>query len=171
MLLNETRAKHPFWQRRVSLYLTVVFILIGFWLGMQAAVKYPQNPLLVAKPAKEAAAPSGEEGKVEGLEELAKELPAYLGQDVDAKLFTQVWQAIQENYIDRPVTPIKLFYGALEGLTAAVGDPYTNFLTPENTEEFGAELAGRFEGIGAEIAIKNERLTVVAPLPGTPVEA
>jgi carboxyl-terminal processing protease len=53
---------------------------------------------------------------------------------------------------------------------AGVGDPYTSFFDPETAEEFNQELAGTFEGIGAEIGLREGQIVVIAPLPGTPAE-
>ncbi|MBU4332105.1 S41 family peptidase [Patescibacteria group bacterium] len=97
------------------------------------------------------------------------EIPKYLTKDVNAQLFLEVWDIIHNKYVD-PVEDIKLFYGALAGSVAALGDPYSMFLEPKITSDFTEELQGKFEGIGAEIAIKADRLTIVAPLPDTPAE-
>jgi len=61
-------------------------------------------------------------------------------------------------------------YGAIEGLTASYGDPYTIFFPPKETTAFEEEVRGSFEGVGMEIAIKDKVLTVVAPLKNTPAE-
>lgn len=61
-------------------------------------------------------------------------------------------------------------YGAIEGMTAAYGDPYTVFFPPKETSAFQEEVRGDFEGVGMEIAIKDKVLTVVAPLKDTPAE-
>ncbi|MBI1961326.1 MAG: S41 family peptidase, partial [Parcubacteria group bacterium] len=95
----------------------------------------------------------------------------YLGRDVDFDLFTQVWGLLKKQYVDQPVSETKLFYGALQGMVASLDDPYSVFLEPQISEEFTESLNGRFEGIGAEIALKREQLTVVAPLDGSPAEA
>lgn len=61
-------------------------------------------------------------------------------------------------------------WGAIEGMTASYGDPYTVFFPPKETAVFQEEVRGDFEGIGMEIAIKDKILTVVAPLKDTPAE-
>lgn len=61
-------------------------------------------------------------------------------------------------------------YGAIEGLTAAYGDPYTTFFPPKDSKDFNDEVRGDFGGIGAEIGIKDDVLSVIAPLKGTPAE-
>ena len=97
-------------------------------------------------------------------------LPEYLTEDVNFDLFWQVWQYVQDKYVESDVPETQLFYGALRGLVASLEDPYSVFLEPELSEEFEQELSGNFEGIGAEIGIKNDQLTLIAPLPRTPAD-
>ncbi|MFH0856706.1 MAG: S41 family peptidase [bacterium] len=96
--------------------------------------------------------------------------PIQIDKDVDFNLFWQVWSAIKDEYVEKNISDKDLFYGALEGMVASLKDPYSIFLKPEISKEFSDELSGEFEGIGAEIGIKQERLTVISPLPGTPAE-
>ncbi len=91
--------------------------------------------------------------------------------DIDFSLFWDTWDELKKSYIDtKDVTDKQLFYGALKGMVASVGDPYTIFMEPKIAHEFSDDLAGTFEGIGAEIGIKNDILTIIAPLPGMPAE-
>ncbi len=96
------------------------------------------------------------------------EIPEYLTKDVDFRLFWDIWDLIKNKYYDKNIPETKLFYGALAGVVAALDDPHSVFLTPQNTSEFEEELEGNFEGIGAEIGVRNSILTVIAPLPDTP---
>ena len=89
---------------------------------------------------------------------------------VDFDQFWDVWETIQESYVDGPVDEQKLYHGAVKGLVEAIGDPYSLYFPPVEAEEFAADLSGAFEGIGAEIGIRNEQLIVVAPLPESPAE-
>lgn len=92
------------------------------------------------------------------------ELPA------DFETFWKLWRVLREKYYHQPVEDKKLFYGAMSGLAAALGDPYTVFFEPKSAQEFHQSLQGKFEGIGAEIGIKDAQLKIIAPLPGTPAE-
>ncbi len=95
----------------------------------------------------------------------------YLSKDVDFKLFWETWNTIREKYIDSSnIKDSQIFYGALAGVVASLDDPYSIFLPPEVSKEFNQELEGKFEGIGAEIGIKDEILTIIAPLPNSPAE-
>ena len=53
-------------------------------------------------------------------------------------------------------------------MTNSLGDPYTNFFDPEQAQRFQQDLSGSFNGIGVEIGIKKEMLTVISPLKDTP---
>jgi carboxyl-terminal processing protease len=99
-----------------------------------------------------------------------KTKPEFLKKDVDFSLFWEVWNIIDENYVYQPIGQTEMLYGAMIGSVASLGDPHSVFFDPEITQEFTEELQGSFEGIGAEIAIKNDRLTIVAPLPESPAQ-
>lgn len=89
---------------------------------------------------------------------------------VDFEMFWEVWDMLQADHVAHPISEKQLFYGAVAGLVDAVGDPYTQFFPPDLAAQFADELAGSFEGIGAEIGLKDDQLVVVAPLPNTPAE-
>lgn len=93
------------------------------------------------------------------------------GGTVNPQLFEEVWNTISERYVNGPVDQKALFYGAIRGLVAGLEDPYSRFLDPEETEVFNQELSGSFEGIGTEIGIKDDQLTIIAPLPNSPAAA
>lgn len=60
----------------------------------------------------------------------------------------------------------KMIYGAISGMTESLGDDYTVFMTPEDLRVFQEDVAGEFEGVGMEIGIREDQLTVIAPLRG-----
>ncbi len=96
--------------------------------------------------------------------------PQELAKDIEFKEFWQLWNLLKAKYYQQPVKDRDLFYGAMSGLAGSVGDPYTTFFEPESAQEFRESLSGQFEGIGAEIGIKDQLLQVIAPLPGMPAE-
>lgn len=93
-----------------------------------------------------------------------------LADDIEFKRFWELWSLLKEKYYQQPVKDRDLFYGAMSGMTASLGDPYTAFFEPKESEEFKDSLSGLFEGIGAEIGIKDEVLQVIAPLADSPAE-
>ncbi len=91
---------------------------------------------------------------------------------IDFSLFWDAYNKLQESFIDSSkINNEKVIYGAIKGMTDSLEDPYTSFFNPEKAREFQQDLSGSFEGIGVEIGIKDNFLTVVAPLKGTPGEA
>ncbi len=90
---------------------------------------------------------------------------------VDFSLFWDVWQRMHRYYIDAAVLDTqKMVWGAITGMVSASGDPYTVFLPPKENKEFKEDLGGEFEGIGAQLGLKGNRIIVIAPLKGTPAE-
>jgi len=103
-------------------------------------------------------------------------LDATPDQSVDLTDFWKAWNVLEENYVithassTMPSKKDKI-YGAIEGLAAAYGDPYTTFFPPTEAKAFAENISGNFAGVGMEIGIKDSVLTVIAPLKGTPAEA
>lgn len=92
--------------------------------------------------------------------------------NIDFKLFWQVWALVSSQYVDKKaVDPQKMFYGAVAGMVAALGDPYTVFLPPEDQKSITEEINGAFEGVGIQLGYdKNKRLAVIAPVKDTPAD-
>ncbi len=90
---------------------------------------------------------------------------------VDFSLFWKVWSLLEKKYVDADkLTPQDLLYNSIKGMMWATKDPYTVFLEPKEVKEFNSEIDGKFEGIGAEIGIKQGVLTIIAPLKDSPAE-
>jgi carboxyl-terminal processing protease len=92
-------------------------------------------------------------------------------QKIDFGRFWEVWDLVSANYLERPVDPQKMLWGAITGMVASLGDPYTSYLPPETNKNVQNALNGKYEGIGAELAIKDGLLIVIAPLDGSPAKA
>ena len=87
-------------------------------------------------------------------------------------LFWEVWNKLKTEHIDsNEVSDQDLMYGAIKGLTGALGDPNTVFFTPDESEKFNEDIRGSFGGIGAEIGIRDGNLTIIAPLADTPAQS
>ncbi|MEW6047909.1 MAG: S41 family peptidase [Bacillota bacterium] len=93
------------------------------------------------------------------------------GEDLTTVL--EVVGVIKTHYLE-PVSTVELLSayirtGSINGmLKEAVKDPYTRYMDPQAYQQFQIETTGHYAGIGIYIGIKNNRLTVVAPIPGTP---
>ncbi len=96
--------------------------------------------------------------------------PTSLSKDVDFKHFWDVWSLVKQSHYKQPVSDKSLYYGALKGMLAGLKDPYSVYFDPEEAKAFKSNLDGTFSGIGAEIGIKNDKLTVVSPLDGSPAK-
>lgn len=91
--------------------------------------------------------------------------------NIDFSLFWKVWDLLKEKHIDREkIDAQKLVYGAISGMLKATGDPYTDFFDPKQSKEFSEDIEGTFEGIGAELGIKDDILTIIAPLDDSPAQ-
>jgi len=90
---------------------------------------------------------------------------------IDFSLFWEAWNSLEQKYVDKKkVDPKVLYYGAIKGMVASVGDSYTFFLTPEENKESKRDLEGKFFGIGAELGLKNNQIMIVTPLKNSPAE-
>lgn len=83
--------------------------------------------------------------------------------------FWEAWDVLHEHF-NGALDMQKLYYGAVEGMVRATGDPYTVFADPAATKQFSETLSGRFSGIGVEIGLQNGVITVIAPLAGSPAD-
>ena len=82
------------------------------------------------------------------------------------ELFQKVLQFIEKNYVD-PVQNDTLVNGAIKGMMETL-DPHSNFLTPEIYRDMKIDTSGKFGGVGIEVAIKDDVLTVLAPMEDSP---
>jgi len=99
---------------------------------------------------------------------------------VDLSPVWRAWRVIDERFVptsvattsdEQPQDPeTERVYGMISGLAASLGDPYTFFLPPVEQKQFEDDMSGAFEGVGMEIAVRDEVLTVVSPLKQSPAE-
>ncbi len=82
------------------------------------------------------------------------------------ELFTDALSMVESQYADLPKHQ-DLIYGALKGMLVSL-DPYSEFLDPERYKELKVDTEGKFGGLGIEIAIKDDLLTVMTPIEDTP---
>lgn len=100
-------------------------------------------------------------------------------QDIEKADFAPMWKAWA--ILDQKIAPSKAsstkvvteqdkVWGAIQGLAASFGDPYTTFFPPQEAKAFAESVKGSFGGVGMEVTMKDKIITVVAPLKGTPAE-
>lgn len=105
--------------------------------------------------------------KVTGLQNLEQGK----SQSVDFSLFWDVWTRVQEKFVNRSKLDYqKMVYGAISGMLAALDDPYTVFMTPEENKEFSQSMQGNLEGVGMEVGMRKNAITVISPLENSPAK-
>jgi len=89
--------------------------------------------------------------------------------NVDFSLFWDTWARVQEKFVNRGKLDYqKMVYGAISGMLYSLGDPYTVFMTPEENKNFSQSLQGNLEGIGAEVGMRKDTVTIISPLSDSP---
>jgi len=135
--------------KKISLPLTIIICLV---LGFGGGILYTKKNTPTIPPIQQLV--NQDAGKI---------------QNVDFSLFWKVWNDLSAKYVDKSkLDTQKMVYGAIGGMVDAVGDPYTVFFEPVQAKQFAQEISGAFGGVGMEIGVKNDILTVIAPLPNTP---
>jgi len=91
------------------------------------------------------------------------------GERADMGLFWKVWGKLEEQYLDpKAIDPKKMVFGAIEGMTQALGDPYTSFFPPMENTRSKEDLSGEFSGVGIQLGFVDKTLAVMSPLPDNP---
>ena len=82
------------------------------------------------------------------------------------KLFSDVLYIIQKDYVEEPKVD-QLVEGAINGMLNTL-DPHSSYMPPDVYKEMQVETQGKFGGLGIEITIKDDLLTIVSPIEDTP---
>ena len=82
------------------------------------------------------------------------------------EVFSEVLRKIEKSYVES-AEPRNLIYGAIKGMVQTL-DPHSSFMSPDEYKEFMVQTEGSFPGVGIVITIKDNVLTVVSPIEGTP---
>lgn len=82
------------------------------------------------------------------------------------EVFTEVLREVEDNYVEQQDSQ-KLIQGAIRGMIQSL-DPHSSFMTKEEYQELMVETKGSFYGIGIEIGLRDNILTVVSPIEGSP---
>jgi len=89
--------------------------------------------------------------------------------NVDFSIFWSAWNKVMDQYPGNPDQQ-EMIYGAISGMVDSIGDPYSSFMKPGDSKNFLEDLSGSIQGIGAELAVKDKKLTIVSPLASSPAE-
>jgi len=82
------------------------------------------------------------------------------------KVFSDVIDLVEKTYVDE-VAPKKLIENAIQGMVSSL-DPHSSLLTPEAFKELQIDTQGEFTGIGIHVTMRNNLVTVISPIEGTP---
>lgn len=158
----------PHYQRNIRFIAFVILPILGFLLGWSLSQKNAENQHDYVLE---------NHGNVDIPDTLPKApkinqiFKKTTPKDVDLDLFWEVWNTVEANFVEPEAIETKTqVYGAIKGLVDSLDDPYTTFFDPEENMDFEESMNGEFQGIGCEIAIRDNSLTVVSPLKGSPAE-
>lgn len=90
----------------------------------------------------------------------------------ERKEFDKLYNAydeLEKKYF-KDVNQEQLVNGAIDGMVKALEDPYSDYMTKEESEQFHESISSSFQGIGAEIQEQNGNIVVVSPIKGSPAE-
>lgn len=93
------------------------------------------------------------------------------GDKLNLILMWKVKDQLSQTFLEKDKLVDKnMEYGAVKGMVAALDDPYTVFLTPDENKSTNETLAGEFGGVGISLGYKDKTLAVMSPLTGTPAD-
>jgi len=93
------------------------------------------------------------------------------GAQLDLSMMWTVKNRLQQLFLNKDKMVDKnMVYGAISGMVASLGDPYTVYLPPEQNKSSNEDLAGKFGGVGISLGYKDKNISVMSPLAKTPAE-
>ena len=93
------------------------------------------------------------------------------GDKMNLTLMWKVKDKLSQTFLEKDkMIDGKMEYGAIKGMVAALDDPYTVFLNPDENKSTNESLAGEFGGVGISLGYKDKTLAVMSPLVGSPAE-
>lgn len=84
----------------------------------------------------------------------------------ELKTFTQALELVKRNYVEDPNSK-ELLQGAIRGMVSSL-DPHSSYMNERSFKEMNMDIKGEFQGVGIQIGIKNQQLTIIAPIEDTP---
>jgi carboxyl-terminal processing protease len=94
------------------------------------------------------------------------DVSAEAGAYENLKIFTEVLTSVKQNYVEETEQK-DLIYDAIRGMLRAL-DPHSGFMTPDDFKEMQVDTKGEFGGLGIQISIRDDVLTVISPIEDTP---
>src|SRR5690606_19857412 len=82
---------------------------------------------------------------------------------------SHAYDIIRNAYVEK-VEDEKLIQGAIQGMVGTLQDPYSVYMDAATTEQFNDSMDTSFDGIGAQISLKDGKLIIIAPIKNSPAE-
>ena len=90
---------------------------------------------------------------------------------VNVDVMWEAWDNLEKYYIDpSKLDKNDLLYGAVRGLVRSIGDPFTQYLSPDETADYKDTAGGQFEGIGALLRFDGDYTIIDTPIDGFPAQ-
>lgn len=94
-----------------------------------------------------------------------------ISETADFETFWRAWRILNEKHVSaKDVVSQDKVWGAIQGLASSFKDPYTVFMPPVEAKDFDSQVSGNFGGVGMEIGLKDNIVTVITPLKDSPAE-
>ncbi|XBQ17416.1 MAG: S41 family peptidase [Oceanicaulis sp.] len=84
------------------------------------------------------------------------------------ELFGDVLSRIEADYVTEP-DKAELIESAIDGMLQAL-DPHSSYLSPDDFQDMQVSTRGEYGGVGIEVTIRDEMITIVSPIADTPGE-
>jgi len=150
---------------KISLFIILVLLIIlgfrtGYFDNLIQRISPPEEP--------ETEIIYREREEIERIEIINKEEAK--PEDLDFSIFWEVWNKLEEKHIDLKKEDLRreMLEGAIRGMVETIQDEHTEFLNPEEADEFLRGMEEEFEGVGMHITIEGGQLKVIAPIKETP---
>lgn len=91
-------------------------------------------------------------------------------QGVNVNILWETWSELEKEYIKSDLDAQKMVYGATKGLVESLDDPYTAFLSPQETADYKQTNAGEYEGIGATLKQEEGAVAIESPIDNSPAQ-
>jgi len=133
----------------LGIYITLVLVVV---FGLGALAGYSNRP---------------EVSKFAGILNTKDEI----SDSADFNTFWRAWRILNEKHVSaKDVVAQEKVWGAISGIASAFKDPYTVFMPPVEAKDFDSQVSGNFGGVGMEIGLKDNVVTVITPLKDSPAE-
>jgi len=134
------------WRKNFLLYLVILGFILSFGAGLAVGESRTRSAYLTQSDTNE------------------------VQKGVDLGIVFEAWKKLSDKYVGSIPDNKSMVYGMAKGMTQQLDDPYTVFFEPDKAKQFKEDLKGSFEGIGAEIGLKDNLITIIAPIKDTPAD-